>query len=701
MKKKGLATGAVAMALAVSMAFMPAIAKAETVDNVDVTVTTDKTEYSSGEEVKLNVNVKNNNSYELKSPNITFQLPDGLTVDGKSTYSYDFNSISSGATTDEVVELKNVTVTDNNSQVTNPTQDSNSEITKPTEGSSSEITKPTGDSNSNVTVPTESDNLNVTNPTTGSNSEVTVPTQDSNSNVIVSTENNSDDKQAEAKAPQTGDTAKTIIYVITLLLAVSGIIFIVLKKKKIASSLLVLALIATGLAVIPSSSVKAATNKSVTGKVTVKVDAKDADINYAFTYSVDTVSDDSGSNTDTTQPSGGSSTEVTNRSEIGQKILEHKNSEEWENVKLFDIQGTDKGEQYTDEYGRVLWQYLHKINLDNQDVGDFGLMQFNIHLDLKGKFVVYNELSDKLQYICDVEKFDERFNTYYKDTDLVDVYEGDYAIPQYPFRVCDKSIFTDYIKNIYIAVLDENDNVRFSCKYMDYINYVDYPVFSHPKNNSVYSVSVEPINEENGSVSKVKLNITYKVDISGCFRAGVEVPAEDAYLRCIKLFTDNDVHILDKSVKGKEGTLSIEFTPNSNGNYYCRFDTYPMYRTEIPFTVDCLKDTTAEPIPAEKFEPATVTVSGTPDDNVPFGTPVTMKMTTDKPCTMSFNGQPVSSDYVTSGDFTVTANGTYSYVAVTEQGVPTTGTFTVDFFTGSAFNTRNDWKDPANSPLLP
>ena len=179
MKKKGLATGAVAMALAVSMAFMPATAKAETVDNVDVTVTTDKTEYSSGEEVKLNVNVKNNNSYELKSPNITFQLPDGLTVDGKSTYSYDFNSISSGATTDEVVELKNVTVTDNNSQITNPTQDSNS-------------------------------------------------------NVIASTENNSDDKQAETKAPQTGDTAKTIIYVITLLLAVSGIIFIVLKKKKIA-----------------------------------------------------------------------------------------------------------------------------------------------------------------------------------------------------------------------------------------------------------------------------------------------------------------------------------------------------------------------------------------------------------------------------------------------------------------------------------
>lgn len=656
MKKKGLVTGAVAMALAVSMAFMPATAKAETVDNVDVTVTTDKTEYSSGEEVKLNVNVKNNNSYELKSPNITFQLPDGLTVDGKSTYSYDFNSISSGATTDEVVELKNVTVTDNNSQITNPTQDSNS--------------------------------------------EVTVPTQDSNSNVIASTENNSDDKQAETKAPQTGDTAKTIIYVITLLLAVSGIIFIVLKKKKIASSLLVLALIATGLAVIPSSSVKAAINKSVTGKVTVKVDAKDADINYAFTYSVDTVSDDNGS-TDTTQPSGGSSTEVTNRSEIGKKILEHKNSEEWENVKLFDIQGTDKGEQYTDEYGRVLWQYLHKINLDNQDVGDFGLMQFNIHLDLKGKFVVYNELSDKLQYICDVEKFDERFNTYYKVTELVDVYEGDYAIPQYPFRVCDKSIFTDYIKNIYIAVLDENNNVRFSCKYMDYINYVDYPVFSQPKNNSLYNVSVEPIIEENSSIARVKLNITYKVDISGCFHAGVEVSTEDAYLRCIKLFTDNDVHILDKSVKGKEGTLSIEFTPNSNGNYYCRFDTYPMYRTEIPFTIDCLKDTTSEPIPAEKFEPATVTISGTPDDTVSFGTPVTMKMTTDKPCTMSFNGQPVSSDYATSGDFTVTANGTYSYVAVTEQGVPTTGTFTVDFFTGSAFNTRNDWKDPANSPLLP
>ena len=206
----------------------------------------------------------------------------------------------------------------------------------------------------------------------GSNSEVTVPTQDSNSNVIASTENNSDDKQAETKAPQTGDTAKTIIYVITLLLAVSGIIFIVLKKKKIASSLLVLALIATGLAVIPSSSVKAAINKSVTGKVTVKVDAKDAEINYAFTYSVDTVSDDNGS-TDTTQPSGGSSTEVTNRSEIGQKILDFKNTEKIAGVKkIFSGSGLSHY-NVTDKYGRTQVKYSRELTNDILNFNSFTL----------------------------------------------------------------------------------------------------------------------------------------------------------------------------------------------------------------------------------------------------------------------------------------------------------------------------------------
>lgn len=697
MKKKGLVTGAVAMALAVSMAFMPATAKAETVDNVDVTVTTDKTEYSSGEEVKLNVNVKNNNSYELKSPNITFQLPDGLTVDGKSTYSYDFNSISSGATTDEVVELKNVTVTDNNSQVTNPTQDSNSEITKPTEGSSSEITKPIVDSNSNVTVPTESDNLNVTNPTMGSNSEVTVPTQDSNSNVIASTENNSDDKQAETKAPQTGDTAKTIIYVITLLLAVSGIIFIVLKKKKIASSLLVLALIATGLAVIPSSSVKAAINKSVTGKVTVKVDAKDAEINYAFTYSVDTVSDDNGS-TDTTQPSGGSSTEVTNRSEIGQKILDFKNTEKIAGVKkIFSGSGLSHY-NVTDKYGRTQVKYSRELTNDILNFNSFTLNNSIV------RYVVYDSFNDSLFYIGFRDNELYLTSDYISANDFLSSYRSWIATNPVHASVALSDYIIDYnshIADLYIGALDVDDNLVFTCKHIEHLNYARIPQEYNNCTLDVVSTEVE----EDGTT--VKVTFDYSIDGEGGRYD------EDYYANIVVGIGtyDGSNNLLSKSLgttTNSSGTVSYDIRVHGNGTYYYTLDVYGINNTiwgEVlrnSFTVDCFKTPESDtPTPAEKLEPATVTISGTPDDNVPFGTPVTMKMTTDKPCTMSFNGQPVSSDYVTSGDFTVTANGTYSYVAVTEQGVPTTGTFTVDFFTGSAFSTRNDWKDPANSPLLP
>lgn len=654
MKKKGLATGAVAMALAVSMAFMPAIAKAETVDNVDVTVTTDKTEYSSGEEVKLNVNVKNNNAYELKSPNITFQLPDGLTVDGKSTYSYDFNSISSGATTNEVVELKNVTVTDNNSQVTNPTQDSNS--------------------------------------------NVTVPTQDSNSNVIVSTENNSDDKQAEAKAPQTGDTAKTIIYVITLLLAVSGIIFIVLKKKKIASSLLVLALIATGLAVIPSSSVKAATNKSVTGKVTVKVDAKDADINYAFTYSVDTVSDDSGSNTDTTQPSGGSSTEVTNRSEIGKKILDFKNPEKVAGVKkIFSGSGLSHY-SVTDKYGRTQVKYSRELTNDILNFNSFTLNNSIV------RYVVYDSFNDSLFYIGFRDNELYLTSDYISANDFLSSYRSWIATNPVHASVALSDYIIDYnshIADLYIGALDVDDNLVFTCKHIEHLNYARIPQEYNNCTLDVVSTEVE----EDGTT--VKVTFDYSIDGEGGRYD------EDYYANIVVGIGtyDGSNNLLSKSLgttTNSSGTVSYDIRVHGNGTYYYTLDVYGINNTiggEVlrnSFTIDCFKTPESDtPIPAEKFEPATVNISGTPDDTVSFGTPVTMKMTTDKPCTMSFNGQPVSSDYATSGDFTVTANGTYSYVAVTEQGVPTTGTFTVDFFTGSAFNTRNDWKDPANSPLLP
>lgn len=659
MKKKGLVTGAVAMALAVSMAFMPATAKAETVDNVDVTVTTDKTEYSSGEEVKLNVNVKNNNSYELKSPNITFQLPDGLTVDGKSTYSYDFNSISSGATTDEVVELKNVTVTDNNSQITNPTQDSNS-------------------------------------------------------NVIASTENNSDDKQAETKAPQTGDTTKTIIYVITLLLAVSGIIFIVLKKKKIASSLLVLALIATGLAVIPSSSVKAAINKSVTGKVTVKVDAKDADINYAFTYSVDTVSDDNGS-TDTTQPSGGSSTEVTNRSEIGKKILEHKNSEEVESRQdIFGCLGL-KREHITESNGKDYSYDIREVSLSKEDSNSFGNIEFSGNL--KGQYVFYDSKNDILYYIKGIKLAPDDpvspctfslTKDYISYNDFMSIPFSSKAVaPAFVLDFFDGNTsidgtFSDFIQNAYIGMLDENADIIFSCKYTDFPKYAKLLAIDYNATHCDF-ISVEPIYDSNGSVHKVKATFSYEIKGKG---TDFETGKIRGDLLTISAGRGLSTIASAKVDTSNNDTVVMEFEPNvGNGMYYYKFTyqggTLGGSSIDGTFAVNCLKDTTSEPIPAEKLEPATVTISGTPADNVSFGTPVTMKMTTDKPCTMSFNGQPVSSDYATSGDFTVTANGTYSYVAVTEQGVPTTGTFTVDFFTGSAFNTRNDWKDPANSPLLP
>ena len=109
---------------------------------------------------------------------------------------------------------------------------------------------------------------------------------------------------------------------------------------------------------------------------------------------------------------------------------------------------------------------------------------------------------------------------------------------------------------------------------------------------------------------------------------------------------DGSNNLLSKSLgttTNSSGTVSYDIRVHGNGTYYYTLDVYGINNTiggEVlrnSFTVDCFKTPESDtPTPAEKLEPATVTISGTPDDNVPFGTPVTMKMTTDKPCTMSF-----------------------------------------------------------------
>ncbi|MGN0451334.1 MAG: hypothetical protein ACI4FN_04360, partial [Acutalibacteraceae bacterium] len=55
-------------------------ASTETQDGLEVTITTDKTEYTADEDIQVSVNIKNNNSYKVEDVSIETLLPEGLVL---------------------------------------------------------------------------------------------------------------------------------------------------------------------------------------------------------------------------------------------------------------------------------------------------------------------------------------------------------------------------------------------------------------------------------------------------------------------------------------------------------------------------------------------------------------------------------------------------------------------------------------------
>lgn len=93
-----------ALVLTAMLGMFSTTAFAETSEGVEVTVTTDKEAYTKGEEVKFGVSVNNTNSYELADPSLVITLPEGLSVNGQSVVTYNFENIKANANQSEEVK---------------------------------------------------------------------------------------------------------------------------------------------------------------------------------------------------------------------------------------------------------------------------------------------------------------------------------------------------------------------------------------------------------------------------------------------------------------------------------------------------------------------------------------------------------------------------------------------------------------------
>lgn len=364
------------------------------------------------------------------------------------------------------------------------------------------------------------------------------------------------------------------------------------------------------------------------------------------------------------------------RSELGKKILDFKNPDEYNNQYIFDVLG--RIETYDDvndiyRYGDV------STDLQNETTGWFGATGA-----VDGKYAIYFEDSDSFKYIKSHDDSIEPYtDSILSDSDITkDKCISAFRLSILPNDLTDFS-FKDYIKDAYICIFDKDSNdIKFVCPYEDFIKYSRETTSTY--DNSSYTITVEPIKDSDGFVNRVKCTVNYKIDIVLGAYTNKELK-EGLKTFCI---LDSDGYSWNKSnISGdyskNTGTFSFELTVKK-GTY--KFQ--PIYNTDfwsnktVDFMVDYTENNPSEDtkVPDENLEAATVSFSGMPNEAYTNDS-VTLKMNTDKKCKMSFNGSSLANDeYTTSADFTVSRNGTYSYTATNEQGIATNGTFEVTFF---------------------
>lgn len=374
------------------------------------------------------------------------------------------------------------------------------------------------------------------------------------------------------------------------------------------------------------------------------------------------------------------------RSELGQKILDFKNPEEYNNQYIFDVLG--RIETYDDvndiyHYGDV------STDLQNETTGWFGATGI-----VDGKYAIYFEDSDSFKYIKSHDDSVEPYtDSILSDSDIT----KDECISAFRLSILPDDLtgfsFKNYIKDAYICIFDKDSNdIKFVCPYEDFIKYSRETTSTY--DNSSYVITVEPIKDSNGFINKIKCTVDYKIDIVLGAYTNKELK-EGLKTFCI---LDSDGYSWNKSnISGdyskNTGTFSFELTAKK-GTY--KFQ--PIYNTDfwsnktVDFVVDYTENNPNEDtkVSDEDLEAATVSFSGMPSEAYTDDS-VTLKMNTNKKCKMSFNGSSLANDeYTTSADFTVTSNGTYSYTATNEQGVATNGTFEVTFFKDKVEDVIND-----------
>lgn len=387
------------------------------------------------------------------------------------------------------------------------------------------------------------------------------------------------------------------------------------------------------------------------------------------------------------------------RSELGQKILEFKNSDDINEKKLFSE-----------------WGYSYDNEENPTEIIGFNSPEIQLTcIDGDLFFRVYKKSTDTLLYTSTREKQSADGSIYIEyyltdNSDLEELVKKD-DIPTLDLSTIVESDYED----LYFVFYNTNKEMMYVVTYKDSIRFADFiRVVRHdlfespiPTDNSTFTVSLEPV-VKNESTAIVNFNLNFNIDLDYSsprfdfkFNKGGlldDYPdRKDKLVKITILDSDFDVVTTYNVNKLDTGNITVPITTGINGDYHYKLYSLFGYTWEGSFTIDAFKEKADVVVTEEELKAATVSFSGMPDKAYTNDS-VTLKMNTDKRCKMSFNGVSLANnEYATSADFTVTHNGTYSYTAINEQGVAINGTFEVTFFKDKIADAIND---PLQSDLV-
>ena len=315
--------------LCISMTAIPAFAKSLTQDGLEVTLITDKSEYSQSEQIITTLTVKNTNDFAIKNVSLENAVPEGYKLAENSDLEKQVESLGTG----ETVSIKVTYI---------------SEYSDDSENQSSN----------------------------GTNTSTLSGEQDSNS---------SDSSLA------TGDNSNIIFWIVALVLACGGIIVAIVLKNKFGKKLLslFLCLMIGGTmtigTVIPAEA-EELQQKSISVSENIKVDGEDLVIGGVVKYAIDTENVDEP--TKPTKPENPSTADeyYWNNSEVI-SVIDAKDSEDVPNeTEVIDILNERGFNDYPITYMYSIdGEYNNETEVSNNSVDKHPMYQ-TYYIDENGNF---------------------------------------------------------------------------------------------------------------------------------------------------------------------------------------------------------------------------------------------------------------------------------------------------------------------------